>query len=43
MSLANTLWLIGLLANVAGNLVHLLLLVTVVVILYNFFAGRRAV
>jgi hypothetical protein len=53
MSLANilwlvvvvivALWLIGLLANVAGGLIHLLLLVAVVVVLFNLFAGRRAV
>ena len=53
MSLANilwlvvavivALWLIGLLANVAGNLIHLLLLVALVVLVYNLVAGRRAV
>jgi hypothetical protein len=51
MSLANilwlvvvvvvALWLIGLLANVAGNLAHLPLLVAVAVVLYSLFAGRR--
>jgi hypothetical protein len=53
MSLANilwlvvvvvvALWLIGLVADIAGNLIHLLLLVAVVVVLYNLVAGRRAV
>jgi hypothetical protein len=37
------LWLIGFLAKVAGNFIHVLLLVAVVVVLYNLFAGRRAV
>jgi hypothetical protein len=53
MSLANilwlvvaivvVLWLIGLVGSIGGNLIHLLLLVAVAVILYNLFAGRRAV
>jgi hypothetical protein len=52
MSLANILWLvvvvivglwlIGLITKVAGNLIHLLLLVALAVFLYNFLAGRRA-
>ncbi|MDP9372902.1 MAG: lmo0937 family membrane protein [Chloroflexota bacterium] len=36
------LWLIGLVANVAGNLIHLLLLVALAVVVYNLIAGRRA-
>jgi len=36
------LWLIGLLAHIAGGFVHLLLIVALLVLLYNFFAGRRA-
>jgi hypothetical protein len=53
MSLANilwlvvaiivVLWLIGLVGSIGGNFIHLLLLVAVAVILYNLFAGRRAV
>lgn len=53
MSLANilwlvvvaivALWLIGFLADIAGGLIHLLLVVAVIVVLYNLFAGRRAV
>ncbi len=35
------LWLIGLLMNVAGGFIHLLLIVALIVLLYNlFFAGR---
>ena len=51
MSLANILWLvvvvivafwlIGLVANVAGNLIHLLLVVALLVLLYNLLTGRR--
>ncbi len=37
------LWLIGLVANIAGNLIHLLLLVALAVLVYNLIAGRRAV
>lgn len=36
------LWLIGVLAHIAGGFVHLLLLVALLVLLSNFFAGRRA-
>lgn len=36
------LWLIGLLAHIAGGFVHLLLIVALLVLLYNLFAGRRA-
>jgi len=36
------LWLIGFLAHIAGGFVHLLLLVALLVLLYNLFAGRRA-
>ncbi len=53
MSLANiiwlivvvvvVLWLLGLVTRVAGNLVHLLLIVALILIVYNLIAGRRAV
>ena len=53
MSLANilwlvvvvvvALWLIGLLTSVAGNLIHLLLVIALIVIVYNLIVGRRAV
>ncbi len=36
------LWLIGLVAEIAGNLIHLLLLVALPVLVYNLIAGRRA-
>jgi hypothetical protein len=37
------LWLIGLLSNVGGGLIHLLLVVAVVVLVINLVTGRRAV
>ena len=36
------LWLIGLLAHVAGGFIHLLLIVALIVLLYNLFVGSRA-
>lgn len=35
------LWLLGFSFHVAGGLIHLLLVIAVIVILYNFIAGRR--
>ena len=35
------LWLIGLIANIGGGLIHLLLAVAVIVLLYNLFMSRR--
>jgi hypothetical protein len=35
------LWLVGLLGHIAGGLIHLLLVVALIVIIYNFVAGRR--
>jgi hypothetical protein len=35
------LWLLGLVANVGGGLIHLLLVVAVVVFLINLITGRR--
>ena len=37
------LWLLGFIFRVAGNFIHVLLLVALVVVLYNLFAGRRAI
>jgi hypothetical protein len=37
------LWLIGLLTSTAGNLVHLLLVLALIVLIYNLITGRRAV
>ncbi len=36
------LWLVGLVTRVAGNLIHLLLLVALAVLVYNLVAGRRS-
>lgn len=35
------LWLLGLLLNIAGGLIHLLLLVAIIVIVYNLVVGGR--
>ena len=35
------LWLIGLIANIGGGLIHLLLVVAVIVLLYNLLMSRR--
>ena len=35
-------WLAGLLLRFAGNAIHLLLIVAVVILVYNLLAGRRA-
>jgi K+-transporting ATPase A subunit len=35
------LWLLGLVANVGGGLIHLLLVVAAVVFLINLITGRR--
>lgn len=37
------LWLLGLVANVGGGLIHLLLVVAIVVFLINVISGRRPV
>ena len=37
------LWLIGLLANIGGGLIHLLLVVALVVLVINLLTGRRTV
>ena len=36
------LWLLGLVGNVGGDLIHLLLVAAIVVIIYNLIAGRRS-
>jgi hypothetical protein len=36
------LWLVGFLAHIGGDLIHLILVVAAIVIIYNFIAGRRA-
>ncbi len=37
------LWLLGLLLRVAGNAVHLLLVVALALLIYNLLVGRRGV
>lgn len=35
------LWFIGMLANIGGGLIHILLVVALVVFIYNLIAGRN--
>jgi len=35
------LWLIGLLVNVGGAFIHILLVIAIIVMLYNFVRGQR--
>lgn len=35
------LWLLGFVFNVAGSLIHFLLVVAVIIIIYNLFVGSR--
>jgi hypothetical protein len=37
------LWLVGLLANIGGGLIHLLLVVAAIVLIFQLLTGRRAV
>ncbi len=37
------LWLLGLVVNIGGSLIHLLLVVALVVFVVNLLTGRRAV
>ena len=37
------LWLLGLIMNLAGGLIHILLVIAVLILLYNLFVGRRTV
>lgn len=36
-------WLIGLLTNIVGGLIHIILVIAVIVIAYNLLTGRRSV
>ncbi len=36
------LWLLGLLANIGGGLIHLLLVIALIVLVVNLLQGRRA-
>ena len=35
------LWLVGFAANVAGGLIHIILVVALIVLAYQFLTGRR--
>ena len=35
------LWLLGFIFHIAGNLIHLLLVIALIVIVYNLITGRR--
>ncbi len=37
------LWLLGLVLNVAGGLIHILLVVAAIILIYNLLVGRRTV
>lgn len=37
------LWLLGFVLNIAGGLIHILLVIALIVVLYNLFVGRRTV
>jgi len=37
------LWLIGLIANIGGGLIHVLLVVAAIILIYNLLVGRRTV
>lgn len=37
------LWLLGFIGDFAGNLIHILLVIALIVLIYNLVAGRRAV
>ncbi|GAA1770369.1 hypothetical protein GCM10009712_17890 [Pseudarthrobacter sulfonivorans] len=37
------LWLLGLLGNIGGGLIHILLVVAVVVLIFHFLQGRSRV
>ena len=37
------LWLLGFSMNVGGGFIHALLVIAAVVLLFNFFSGRRSV
>jgi hypothetical protein len=37
------LWALGLLVHIGGSLIHILLVVGIIVLIWNFIVGRRAV
>jgi len=42
ISLLIIFWLVGLVANIGGGLIHTLLVIAVVLFIYNMVTGRRA-
>ncbi len=36
-------WLVGLLLDIGGSLIHLLLVVALIILIYNLITGRRGV
>lgn len=36
-------WLVGLVMDIAGGLIHLLLIIVVAIVIYNLITGRKAV
>ena len=36
------LWLVGLIANIGGGLIHILLVAAVIILLYNLLTSRRS-
>jgi len=42
LALVLILWLVGFTANVAGGLIHILLVVALVVLIFNLVSGRRS-
>ncbi len=36
------LWLVGLIGNIGGNLIHGLIVIALIVFIYNMITGRRA-
>ena len=36
------LWLLGLIARIGGDLIHILLVIALIVLIYNLIVGRRA-
>jgi hypothetical protein len=43
VSILFVLWLVGLLMNFGGGLIHVLLVLAVVILVYQLVTGRRAV
>lgn len=37
------LWLIGLIADIAGGLIHILLVIALIILVFNIVTGRKSV